>query len=83
MPHHVHGILILTEPKARRASPLRVIVSSFKAAVSKRVGTAAWQRNYSEHIILGQRELNRIRGYIEDNPRNWLADEENPVCQRP
>src|SRR5258706_90655 len=40
MPNHVHGILVLTEPKARHASPLHVIVCSFKAAVNRRVGAA-------------------------------------------
>ena len=81
MPNHVHGILVLTEPRARHASPLHVVVSSFKAAASKRVGTALWQRNYFEHVIRGEKDLNRIRGYIEDNPRNWPTDEENPICQ--
>jgi putative transposase len=80
MPNHVHGILVLTEPRARHASPLHVIVSSFKAAVSKRIGRALWQRNYFEHVIRGEKELNRIRGYIEDNPANWPTDEENPDC---
>jgi REP element-mobilizing transposase RayT len=82
MPNHMHGILVLTEPRARRASPLHVVVASFKAAVSKRVGRALWQRNYWEHIIRSEKELNRIRCYIEDNPANWRTDEENPVCQR-
>jgi len=82
MPNHVHGILVLTEPRARHASPLHVIASSFKAAVSKRVGTAVWQRNYFEHIIRSESELNGIRGYIEDNPANWRTDHENPFRQR-
>lgn len=85
MPNHVHGILILSEPQARHALPLplHVIVSSFKAAVGKRVGTAVWQRNYWEHIIRSEKELNSIRCYIEDNPANWRTDEENPARQRP
>jgi putative transposase len=68
MPNHVHGILVLTEPRARHASPLPVVVASFKAAVSKRVGRAVWQRNYFEHVIRGENDLNRIRCYIKDNP---------------
>ncbi|MBI2352214.1 MAG: transposase [Deltaproteobacteria bacterium] len=27
-----------------------------------------WQRNYYEHIVRGEEELDRIRLYIEDNP---------------
>jgi len=37
-----------------------------------------WQRNYYEHILRNEDELNRIRQYIRDNPLNWGTDEENP-----
>lgn len=37
-----------------------------------------WQRNYYEHIIRNEDELNRIRGYIVDNPLRWHLDRENP-----
>lgn len=37
-----------------------------------------WQRNYFEHIIRSQPELERIRQYIAGNPSQWTADEENP-----
>lgn len=37
-----------------------------------------WQRNYYEHIIRNEDELNRIRQYIRDNPLNWEMDAENP-----
>ena len=37
-----------------------------------------WQRNYYEHILRNEEELNHIRQYIADNPLNWRADEENP-----
>jgi len=37
-----------------------------------------WQRNYYEHIIRTEEELNHLRQYISDNPANWRADEENP-----
>jgi putative transposase len=36
-----------------------------------------WQRNYYEHIIRDQRELNAIRQYIIDNPMNWNVDRDN------
>ena len=36
-----------------------------------------WQRNYYEHIIRNEDELNRFRRYIADNPSNWQTDEEN------
>ena len=38
-----------------------------------------WQRNYYEHIVRNEDELNRIRQYILDNPAKWMDDEENPA----
>ena len=61
---------------------LSVIVRSFKSAVTKRinllrdtVGEKVWQRNYYEHIIREDKDLNRIREYIINNPKNWEIDE--------
>ena len=36
-----------------------------------------WQRNYYEHIVRNENELNRIRQYIVDNPAKWEYDHEN------
>lgn len=36
-----------------------------------------WQRNYYEHVIRNDAELNRIRQYIIENPLKWNADSEN------
>ena len=38
-----------------------------------------WQRNYYEHIIRNEKDLDRIRKYIIDNPANWNEDTENPM----
>jgi len=37
-----------------------------------------WQRNYYEHIIRNENELNQIREYIIQNPVKWELDRENP-----
>ncbi|MBI4787545.1 MAG: transposase [Chloroflexi bacterium] len=37
-----------------------------------------WQRNYWEHIVRDEPDLNRIREYIINNPANWDSDEHNP-----
>ncbi len=37
-----------------------------------------WQRNYYEHIVRDDNELNKIRKYIMDNPKKWDLDRENP-----
>jgi REP element-mobilizing transposase RayT len=64
MPNHLHGILIFTDPVgATHASPLQLV----------------WQRNYHEHIIRNENDLNRIREYIVGNPARWAEDEENPL----
>jgi REP element-mobilizing transposase RayT len=34
-----------------------------------------WQRNYYEHIVRDEKDLERIREYIENNPSNWSEDE--------
>jgi len=36
-----------------------------------------WQRNYYEHIIRNEENLNEIREYVKTNPQNWDSDENN------
>ncbi|RQW86264.1 MAG: transposase [Geobacter sp.] len=43
-----------------------------------------WQKNYYEHVIRNEDELNRIRKYIVDNPTQWEFDRENlKIGQQP
>ena len=81
MPNHIHGIVILTDLKPDWN--LAVIVGSFKSSTARLInayrksrGNPVWQRNYYEHIIRNEEDLNRIREYIRDNPINWMQDEE-------
>lgn len=60
------------------------IVRGYKSAVTYAVnaaenqrGAVLWQRNYYEHIIRNDRELNNIRWYILNNPLNWQLDRDN------
>ena len=41
-----------------------------------------WQRNYYEHVIRNESELNRAREYIAGNPGLWDRDRENPAACR-
>lgn len=41
-----------------------------------------WQRNYYEHIVRNNRDLEAIREYIALNPQRWATDEENPENAR-
>ena len=36
-----------------------------------------WQRDYWEHIVRDENELNRIRKYIQNNPVKWQTDKLN------
>jgi putative transposase len=65
-------------------------VRAFKSAVTKRInaqrgtpGAPVWQRNYYEHIVRGEKSLNRIRQYILDNPLRWAYDRNNPAAVSP
>ena len=64
---------------------LPTIIRSFKSAVAKQIniihnspGISVWQRNYYEHVIRNENELNLIRQYILYNPLQWQYDRENP-----
>ena len=63
------------------APTLGHIIGSFKSlCIYKRKNSGLnagklWQRNYYEHIIRNETELNKIREYIITNPLNWESDE--------
>lgn len=62
------------------------IVRGFKTFSARRInhlrnipGVPVWQRNYYEHVIRNERELDGIREYIVNNPTQWELDSENPA----
>jgi REP element-mobilizing transposase RayT len=62
---------------------LGAIVRSYKSAVSYRANkehntTGIWQRNYYEHIIRDEKDLQNKTDYIETNPSLWDEDDNNP-----
>ena len=65
------------------------IVRALKSFSARRInqlrgtpGATVWQRGYYEHIIRNERQLNRLRNYIETNPLRWKTDTENPDVKR-
>jgi REP element-mobilizing transposase RayT len=74
-------------------SPLQTVVQWFKTMTTneyirgvKQNGWSPfpgklWQRDYYEHIVRNEDELNRIREYIVNNPTQWELDRENPNGQ--
>jgi REP element-mobilizing transposase RayT len=66
----------------RAPRSLGSFMAGFKASVTSRAQrelnmTGIWQRNYYEHIVRNDRELNNIRWYILNNPLNWQLDRDN------
>jgi REP element-mobilizing transposase RayT len=69
------------------------VVQAFKSITAKKYIDAVkqwgwspsdrrlWQRNYYEHVIRNEAELDRVRRYIEENPIKWALDRENPIAQ--
>ena len=73
----------LTTPK-----PLGRLIGAFKTVSTRRIndvrgtpGATVWQRNYYEHVIRDDRDLDRIRRYVANNPSSWPRDEENPLAR--
>ena len=72
-----------TAPTPRKS--LSRLVGAFKTVTTKQVnlargtpGQTLWQRNYYEHVIRNDKEWNRVREYIANNPLRWEMDAENP-----
>jgi hypothetical protein len=71
--------------------PLGEIIGAFKSITTvayirgvKQHGWAPfpgklWQRNYYEHVIRDEHDMNRIREYIIYNPAKWQEDNDNPM----
>ncbi len=62
------------------------IIRAFKSFSARRInlfrhttGIPVWQRNYYEHIIRNEREMDHIRRYLESNPIRWAEDHEYPT----
>ena len=82
-------------PKGAATAPLQKhtlgqIIAYFKYQTVKSInqthktpGNRIWQRNYYEHVIRNEADLNEIRQYILDNPVKWDMDENNPTRQLP
>jgi len=76
-----HNTPLQSRPFQSPSNNIGSIVRGFKSAVTKRInllrhtpGAAFWQRNYYEHIIRDEEDLNRIRQYVIANPMKWQED---------
>jgi len=41
-----------------------------------------WYLDDYDHVIRNEKDLDRIRMYIHENPERWAFDEENPMNWR-
>ncbi|WP_293682428.1 transposase, partial [Spirosoma sp. 48-14] len=93
MPNHLHGILWICKPGAEQPAwqpnqfgpqrqNLASIIRGYKSGVTVKARSEQinfqWQPRYYDRVIRNQYELHRIRTYIENNPFNWLSDQNNP-----
>ncbi len=75
------------------APPLGDVVGAFKSLITVAYARGVkqngwppfagrlWQRNYYEHVVRDDDDLNRIRLYIAGNPARWDEESENPTRQ--
>ena len=71
-----------TRPAGPKPGSLGAILGSYKSAVSYRINkehnaTGIWQRNYYEHIIRDEKDLQNKTDYIDANPSLWDEDDNN------
>lgn len=95
MPNHVHMIIqIVSNGRDDRApTTLGKIIAYFKYESTKQINQYAvgagiippkiirkiFQRNYYEHIIRSETDLDKIREYVSANPLMWARDRNNPL----
>ena len=84
MPDHIHGIIIVnddppihttfSDDNDRTKMVVSKIIHGFKSSVTREIFRQAansnfgWQKSFYDHIIRNEKELNRIRKYIIENP---------------
>lgn len=69
-------------PRGPISGSIGAIIGGYKSAVTYAInaarqtrGMVVWQRNYYEHVIRNDADLNRIREYIMNNPLKWKDDD--------
>ena len=72
------------QPCGTDKGSLSAIIQNFKSVTTRKINqmfgrrnVPLWQRNYYEHVIRNEDDLNEIRRYIINNPLKWALDREN------
>ena len=86
MPNHVHGIIqLLGDEYTSRDVARNVSTSEHMSNISPKFAVTrsirkhhhpkfAWQPRFYDHVIRNDQSLNKIRQYINLNPKNWKRD---------
>jgi REP element-mobilizing transposase RayT len=96
MPNHVHGIIVIDNDKTvgngLKPFPthgLSEMIRGFKTFSSRKINEGIksdnkfqWQKSFYDHIIRGEKSLDLIREYIQNNPLKWELDRENPLSKK-
>ncbi len=91
MPNHVHFLVeIHTEPSSSQvpgtqlsANSMSVIIGQWKAMATMRIrreidSNFAWHDRFYDIILWHDFEIERVRAYIQDNPKEWYRDRNKP-----
>lgn len=70
-------------PNGTTPGSVGAIIQIYKSITSRKISAqienlkgSIWQRNYYEHVIRNERDLQAISDYILTNPQNWKKDTE-------
>lgn len=78
MPNHFHCLLEIVDvsPEVSKLPKVGQVVGYFKYMTTRRANLPhpLWQRNYYEHIVRQEREMDNIVAYIQTNPLRWADD---------
>jgi len=84
-----YGISVLSEHKTKDnfnkfSKPVKksvsVIINQFKSSVKRWCNQNGyshfqWQSRFYDHILQDEKSIDRVREYINNNPRNWISDD--------
>ena len=68
MPNHVHLLVTAAVPLPKLTRSLKGITAKRANAMLASTGKPFWQEESYDHVVRDQREFEKIRRYIEENP---------------
>ena len=82
MPDHMHGIIYVTTKMPRH---LGTVINGFKVGCNKfsreMTGDVLWESGYNDIILRGKGQLERMKHYVQDNPRRrWIKCNNRDFC---